>query len=67
VKVLPDTYGVVAPWWHAVYWPAQIVLLGCFIGFITWFAIPQGRTPANKPLKLTSAGFGGADGGARHE
>ena len=40
VKVLPDTYGVAAPWWHALYWPGQLALLACFLGFIVWFAMP---------------------------
>ena len=48
VKVLPDTYGVVAPWWHAFYWPGQVVLLACFLGFVVWFAIPPRGTLANK-------------------
>lgn len=54
VKVLPDTYGVAASWWHALYWPGQLTLLACFIGFLVWFATPPNRTLARKELKLTA-------------
>jgi hypothetical protein len=53
VKVLPDSYGVEASWWHYLYWPAQVVVLGCFVAFVIWFAFPPGRTPANKALQQT--------------